>query len=417
MTSPHVNDTSGRPWGHLPLGEWPLISRAIFEMAAIVYPEEIPTLMLVSQPVKSWLEPMQYQTISLTQYTKRQPTFEFLKLKRPGFLRDRVRHLCLDQFEFPRYMLEKCTEVIDLSLRPPELKAPKSTTPGCTTPEFESNASEFTTLEFTIPEPPTPESTTQKAQPFITPDFIALLGKMSLQRLSTIVRDLLGDFKKHHLDHTAFANITHLAMFDAVKSCTWEEWHELEDLPSLTHLCLGDEISLSLLRGVLRNCKTLRVFINLWRDFKEIQPEEYCESVGMSDARFVMLETGDWVYEWEIGVRGGQDMWDRAQKFIADKERGAIHKSEFWLYGGLWEAELDPDPPSESEYDSDNTIAVSNDDSESNDDVDSESNDGIVDEDAVCFTSDDLGALLPHCSLSALDPVKIRLKQIMPRPA
>ncbi|KAJ7497738.1 hypothetical protein FB451DRAFT_1212577 [Mycena latifolia] len=296
MSSPQSTTQIGVPGGPgFSFSFPPYIIRAIVEMAAILFPEEIPNFLLVSHSVEAWLDPIRYIAVAITPYKKRKPTYWFLKSLPPVFLRDRVRYLCLNDVEYPRGLMRKCSNVTDLSLSP-------------ATPAYFEHVEHL----------------------------------KNLQRLSTELGALLGDCERLH--QPLFANITHLSMFEERhSSCTWpwEKWQELALLPSLTHLCLEEEITPSLLHGVLANCQTLRIFLNQFRDFERVQPEQYCEAVGVTDVRYVMLETGERVYEWEISARGGHDMWDRAQEFIANKERGAIPKSQFWLYADLWEAELD----------------------------------------------------------------------------
>ncbi|KAJ7142292.1 hypothetical protein C8R44DRAFT_865645 [Mycena epipterygia] len=283
------------------------LDREIFETTAILYPEEIPNLMLVARRVKIW----RYLAVALTAYSERKPTYSHLRSLPDLFLRERVKHLCLHEVNHTRGMLDTCCDIVDLSL-------------NCASPAL---------------------------FPFLEP--------MSLKRLSTHIGDLLDDFTYETLSHSVFTNITHLTLFDRLYVGTWDEWQDLVAIPALTHLCLSDEVSRSILHGVLEHCTALHLLVNQWRDLAEIQPEEYCAVAGVTDPRFVMLETGDWVYEWELSARGCVDMWDRASAFVADKKRGVIPESQFWLYSGYWEAVLDFDRWSEA---TDNGSVCSEDD-------------------------------------------------------
>lgn len=259
------------------------------------------------------LKPFQYVAVALTAYSKHTPTYSHLRSLPDLFLRERVQHLCLHDVTHARGMLDTCCDIVDLSL-------------NCASPAL---------------------------FPFLEP--------MSLRCLSTHIGDLLDDFTYETPSHSVFANITHLTLFDRICVSTWDEWQDLSALPALTHLCLSDEVSRSILHGVLEHCPALHLLINQWRDRAEIQPEEYCAVVGVTDLRFVMLETGDWVYEWELSARGCVAIWDRASAFVADKKRGVITgactlktfmllysppylpESQFWLYNDYWESALDFD--------------------------------------------------------------------------
>lgn len=203
-------------------------------------------------------------------------TYEAVTSLPASFAQHAILHLCIDGVDSPRFMLERCRNIINLSLNP--ARGP----------------------------------------------YFPFLEVMRLQRLATHIRNLLEDFTWEPLTHAVFANITHLTMFDDVSRCTWADWRDLQELPSLTHLCLNGEIAHSMLHGVLRRCRRLQILVNQWRDLEEIQPQDYCAAAGVADERFVMLETGEWVYEWELSARGIFDMWDQAKAFIAGKRNGAI---------------------------------------------------------------------------------------------
>ncbi|KAJ7693439.1 hypothetical protein B0H17DRAFT_1060183 [Mycena rosella] len=315
MSSPqNAEQISG--WPEFSFSLPPDVHRAIFEMAGIVYPEEIPKLMAVSHAAYSWLEPLQFKVVALTPYTQRWPRYWPLWSMSPGFLRNTVRHLCLHKIEYPvGGMLYTCTEVVDLSLRP------KARPPNDRGPLF----------------------------------FLLLEQMKDLQRLSTDFDILLDGFER--LTHPIFHNITHLTMFNRIEGYGWDKWKDLAVLPSLTHLCMREIITPDMFHGVLDNCQTLKVFVNWFRAaaFDELQPEwlkQYCMNLGVTDVRFVMLEIQDWVYEWETGARKGENFWDRAEAFIAGKKRGAILESLYWVDQGphpYW-AHLDPPvPPSDDE--------------------------------------------------------------------
>ncbi|KAJ7659243.1 hypothetical protein DFH06DRAFT_1195345 [Mycena polygramma] len=249
------------------------------------------------------------------------------------FVEQGVRSLCLHDIDSPRMILDACPNVIDLTLT------------------------------------------------YAQPAFFPFLEALVLERLATNARDLLDDFRDEQLTHPVFAKITHLILFDRVAQSSWEEWADLAQLPSLTHLCFEGEISQSLLHGVLEHCPRLLLFLNQWQDLDEIQPADYCATTGVTNDRFVMIQTHEWVYEWSLTARGCVDMWDHAAAFVAQKRDGLIDGSLFWL---------NPDPDPSSDEDSDDTSSVEDDlhsDSDSVSEDDSASVKTLSDDD--CPSSED----------------------------
>ncbi|KAJ7511463.1 hypothetical protein B0H11DRAFT_1899919 [Mycena galericulata] len=263
---------------------------------AIVKTNDVVVLEPEDVPRSMWLRPHCFLAVVITSRTERTAvsTYERLRALPLNFVRNRVRHLCLEGINTPRTMMDTCPDIVDLSLRPAHW------------------------------------------------GYFPFLEVMCLQRLATNIRALLDDFKYEPLTHSVFATVTHLTLFDDVSCCTWDDWRDLQALPALTHLCLGGEIAYPLLHGALEHCETLHILLNRWRDLEEIQPQDYCAAAGVTDPRFVMLETGTWVYEWQLSAHGGFDMWDRAKDFIAGKRDGVIPKTQFWLTAGFWEEALDP---------------------------------------------------------------------------
>ncbi|KAJ7186418.1 hypothetical protein C8R46DRAFT_1341849 [Mycena filopes] len=165
-----------------------------------------------------------------------------------------------------------------------------------------------------------------------TPALFLLIQRMTLRRLSTHIGDLLAQSRAERLTHRVFSTITHLTLFDAVRTSTWAQWADLAQLPVLTHLSFAGEIPPPILHAVLANCTALKVLLNQWRQLSELQPAAYCEECGIADDRFVMYETDESVHEWETTARGLEDIWTRAEWFIADKRVGRISESLFWIY-------------------------------------------------------------------------------------
>ncbi|KAJ6463615.1 hypothetical protein C8R47DRAFT_1157376 [Mycena vitilis] len=275
---------------------------------------------------------------------------EFMSLPRT-FVEQGVRSLCLHGIDSPRMILDACPNVIDLTLT------------------------------------------------YAQPAFFPFLEVLVLQRLATNAHDLLDEFRDEQLTHPAFAKITHLVLFDRVSKSSWAEWADLAQLPALTHLCLGGEISQSLLDGVLEHCPRLLLFLNQWQALDEIQPADYCATTGVTDDRFVMIQTHEWVYEWSLTTLGCVDMWDHAAAFVAQKRDGLIDGSLFWL---------NPNPDTSSDGDSDDTSSVedaSHSDSDSISEDDSASVDTLSDNDCPSFEDPflDIESLPPLSAAEAKD--------------
>ncbi|KAJ7109019.1 hypothetical protein C8R43DRAFT_183830 [Mycena crocata] len=296
----------------------------IFEMAVALEHVKISDLMTLSARIFLLLLPIRYRVLTVTAYTGRAPTYQFLQ-SRPDeasqhfdprnplcppswdFVRDAARHLCLHDVDYPLPFLDRCDRVVDLSL--------------------------------TIDKP--------------REGLFIFLEHMRLKRLSTNITNLLEHFTCQWgtLNHLAFSNITHLTLFDKKPP----SWKKLAQLPSLTHLCLSDRTEVKAIRNILKHLPNLEMLLTQWQALDEIQPKEYCRAARFKDPRFVMLETLVWVYEWELMARGRpDDMWDRARVFIDGKARGTISKKRFWLRTQLFDpGEIDDESDSDGEDGSD----------------------------------------------------------------
>ncbi|KAJ7181951.1 hypothetical protein C8R46DRAFT_1313669 [Mycena filopes] len=241
-------------------------------------------------------EPFLYAVVALTRYEGRMPNAVLLESK-AELLKTAVRHLCLECIDHPKRFLSICPRTTDLSLN--------------------------------VCEP--------------SPDFLGMIAAMSLERLSVHIGSL---FPATPIDHglaQPFPSLTHLTLFDSLWGTV--PWNPssflsfLSHLPALTHLCVKDFMPPSIFRGILKDCLGLQIFLNIWEDFEASQPEEICNFLEVDDFRFVIIIVEDWVYEWELGARGGRDMWNRAKEFVANKAKGAIVVMRitifFWRVPGL----------------------------------------------------------------------------------
>ncbi|KAJ7471107.1 hypothetical protein FB451DRAFT_1176290 [Mycena latifolia] len=52
---------------------------------------------------------------------------------------------------------------------------------------------------------------------------------------------------------------------------------------------------------------------------------------GRRSGRVVVTELPDYVGDWIAGARGGDDMWARAEKFLAQKRSGEIPRTRYFI--------------------------------------------------------------------------------------
>ncbi|KAJ7918169.1 hypothetical protein B0H13DRAFT_2438177 [Mycena leptocephala] len=140
---------------------------------------------------------------------------------------------------------------------------------------------------------------------------------MPLRRLTTVLDDLFFT-AGINFTHSLFAHLTHLALlFRAEPNAQWDEWKGLALIPNLTHLAFVHERSLPVFQGALATCSALQVFVYL---------SSWDQGLGSlaQDTRFVCMITPPFIRDWQIGARGGDDFWVRAEQFIAKRISGEV---------------------------------------------------------------------------------------------
>ena len=131
-----------------------------------------------------------------------------------------------------------------------------------------------------------------------------------------------------HLDcmsRSTFVNVTHLEVVGA-----WPDTETLSLFPSLTHLALDDdgrfitEEDLILLSDLSSSSDLLKIIIILIRD-----PEFATSIVDHDNLGLISLkqppDLQSFVSDWEAPVRGGADMWVRAEE-EAEMRRACIDR-------------------------------------------------------------------------------------------
>ncbi|KAJ7888467.1 hypothetical protein B0H13DRAFT_2277407 [Mycena leptocephala] len=268
----------------------PELERKICEAAAYLHPETIPTLLLVAQRVREWIEGIRFETVTSTGTLSTCPIRvlkEVIQLnsKPASFFRG-VRHLNLF-FEGPEdipEILSACSEIQHLAVV--RYAVPLSTIPS--------------------------------------------LAALKPRRLSLYLKH----FNSFDL-RPMFTFVTHLDTLDSLpflpndNIAHWLSFMTL--LPALTHLSLRRGFDMT--RDVLARCKKLEVLV-----FMHTTPKARQHLVSVNDYRFVhmfLLLFWDRVHDWVTGANGGIDFWARAEAFIAKKRRGEIApSSRCWIEEG-----------------------------------------------------------------------------------
>ncbi|KAJ7779619.1 hypothetical protein B0H16DRAFT_1682996 [Mycena metata] len=248
------------------------LERNIFEMAALSFRSSIPLYLQVAHRIHEWIEPILYNTL-IIEWPRRPQMNEHIPTpadcRTVEFLASNVRQLNV-YGSFPDdqlyALLNACKGARDIALW----------------------------------------------VPFPRPDLVPLLHAIPLERLSVEPRYLFGGVLR--MDFTHFAALTHLDIRNAAFN-DWRLYSGLAHAPALTHLSFRDKFQSSVLRGALAHCTKLRALGIIWSPSRRAVDVKEGEVV---DARLFMVVC-DALEEWEIGARGGRDIWARAEPFIAKK--------------------------------------------------------------------------------------------------
>ncbi|KAF7342160.1 hypothetical protein MVEN_01803800 [Mycena venus] len=270
------------------------LERKIFELAAHSHSKSIPILFLVAHRVKLWLEPILYSVVVFSDPLPGHVCFEpthFTSAIQSQAISEHVTNLFIpfDSKQAPDLdldlILASCSAVQNLVL------FPKQT------------------------------------------DLLPFLSSMPLRRLTIPLDDVFSPANIDFL-HPLFSHITHLELMDGpLDNSRWEEYSGLALLPNLTHLSFLVQRSLRIFQGALAACPALQVLVALYWKFHVFDPAMGLESLGQ-DTRFVCMPAPSFAQDWQIGARGGEDFWVRAEKFIAQRVSGQIDRGTFVLREG-----------------------------------------------------------------------------------
>ncbi|KAJ7465970.1 hypothetical protein FB451DRAFT_1138083 [Mycena latifolia] len=271
------------------------LEREIFEMAALMHPGQIPTLLRVASRVLLWTEPVLYRVVRVDKYVPySRGLLNAIKSKPPSFLQGAVRHLLLRHTPFwtadeGTVVLKMCTGVVNLAI--------------------------FGRLS--------------------NPSILPILANMRVQRLCVSLIDLFGENMVVDLTHPLFEFITHLDVLDVaddddvILMCS-----RIPVLPALTHLCLNGQVLWHAVDALLAECPRLGLLANFWHRDLALFAYQYAQDTPVHDPRFVVGLYEDYNSDWEAGAKGLPDFWSRADDFVARKRNGAIEAGCYWLENG-----------------------------------------------------------------------------------
>ncbi|KAJ7464069.1 hypothetical protein FB451DRAFT_1492243 [Mycena latifolia] len=275
------------------------LERLIFELTAFLYPELMPSLLLVTQRVKAWIEPLLYQVLyhipnaAGTYHPRRlcdlletrpadkaciQARMKIVHRFTATFFHDHVRHVWLTHSD-PDDEIIKLIVVCDSTVN-------------------------------------------LKVSFYMPPDaLLTLLGSMRVHRLSGYMPDFLhgGSVNSADLSHPSLAQITHLE-FSGGYSVGWDTWSGLAQMSRLTHLAFLDSFVLnSVAQGALAHCKTLEVLVIVHSTQRNLDRWAPRRAQLATDPRYVALVVPDMGVDWVVGARGGEDFWAVADAVVRNR--------------------------------------------------------------------------------------------------
>ncbi|KAJ7082028.1 hypothetical protein B0H15DRAFT_853204 [Mycena belliarum] len=263
------------------------LEREIFQMAAGSNATSIPPLLLVCHRVHIWIEPFLYRVLFLNSDAAVEGIAAALQSKPAVFFEKAVRHMWL--VSFSREARDTAAALLALLPRIESLFIV----------EAEHNLTD--------------------------PALLSSLGD-KCTRLGLVLHARRRTYLQTPVAKMLCPRLTHLILHDA--DGTYGAPH-FAALPALTHLCLAQKADWRIVAAVLAACPRLHVLVRLWFQRKDAEAEHTCT---IDDSRFVvMCAWGNFRADWERGVRGGDDLWARAERFIERKLRGELEQSDYLL--------------------------------------------------------------------------------------
>ncbi|KAK7033754.1 hypothetical protein R3P38DRAFT_2914827 [Favolaschia claudopus] len=269
----------------------PELEREIFEIAAWDDRSLIPLLLRVCRRVHRWLEPLLYRVFTIDNSDlDSDPCMLAFHSKPPNF----VRHV------FVEYFSSLKDQTIDLLAR-------------------------YTNIISLFWDGDLPT------------EILPILDAMKIQRMNLWVSENVAEWARLILHRPMLHSVTHLELYPSdhdSEPIAWEDCAYLASLPALTHLCLADNLCDILLDLILQYCSNLRVIIAAFWTLNPVfvgSAEVFAKDLTTNDLRVVVARVSDFSDNWDSGVWGGDDIWTRAERFVAKKLKGGIECTQYLL--------------------------------------------------------------------------------------
>ncbi|KAJ7122350.1 hypothetical protein C8R44DRAFT_786042 [Mycena epipterygia] len=274
------------------------VERRIFETAALRESEIIPVLLRVCHRVHAWMEPLLYRAlkISYSEGISSSTLMAAIQSKSTRFVQTSVRTVWLyedrvrpGECQWINDFLRRCSGIVNLTI-----------------------LGKF--------------------------DLGILLCLNQLERLTLYASCAPSLCAGDH----PLLSVTHLHLHQGEPRAddTWEsKWSSrLACLPALTHLCLSDSGYLSRVihPHIVDGLPGIRVIITVFSGMYALRRGvAFAEDIPAKDPRVVVIAQMGGVADWDsgtgVGAQGGDDFWDRSEKFVDQKRRGEIDETCYFL--------------------------------------------------------------------------------------
>ncbi|KAK7059971.1 hypothetical protein R3P38DRAFT_2838786 [Favolaschia claudopus] len=274
------------------------LEHTIFELTATLHPNTIPRLLLVARRVLVWIEPLLYRKISIPGLTEKSGNGAAIlhalvnDYKTPDFFASATRYLYIFGMEWSFFnsgsgkrrwydseldtVFRVCSGVESLLLMG-DLEKPK----------LLSMASQ----------------TMRPRRAIMLVDLLSPQLDFSLPLFHTLTHLLLGDLTRK----------------SAVISENWPYLNHLRNLTTLTHLGLGNCTSPELVSNLLDQCLQLECLVICTQ--QRIPALEEGEEIRRDPRLVMMVMPQRMVDDWDMGTRGGLDLWARADTLVRKQTR------------------------------------------------------------------------------------------------
>ncbi|KAJ7164204.1 hypothetical protein C8R46DRAFT_309518 [Mycena filopes] len=260
----------------------PELEQEIFELCALYYPRSVPRFVLVARRFNEWVGPLLCRTLVFDD-----PSYS-------------IKHLPTDIL--PVYSTHRMTPL-----------GQNASLPALATARhlFLSSLSDSAASTELLAASINVENLSLMGA---SAEWIPLISRLPLRQLYAPPPEIIPTLGP------AFPHLTHLEIFEGPRARSLSACDALAELPQLSHLAFHARLPKLFLR-LLRICAELRVLVCL--------PPLGVTGEGAAeltqDVRFVCMGCRNYVQDWYMGARWGEDYWQRAELFIAKRRAGEIN--------------------------------------------------------------------------------------------